>query len=301
MKMHPLANLSYSGLLKLDSCPRQFYLDKCNPMNETTDYDQSVTFAFGHSVGFGIQEYLKTGNLNLTVWEMFKAWEVDLLAEDTKRKKSFWEAIFAVQKFAHLHEELYGDYELAYFNGKPAVELSFRITIQDPLGLFPPYYYRGFVDVVLRHKITGKLKVLELKTTAAKSVDAAMYKNSFQGIGYSVVLDQLEPELANYIVDYLVYNTNNYEYLLLPFPKSLKERAEWLTTLHSQAETLSIFRRNGVFPKRGQSCYDYYRQCHRYSDCGLPLLQPLEETEDETIYDVEVTFEQLVETQLAKL
>ena len=296
MKIHPLKNLSYSGLLTLDACPRKFYLDKSNPMEqEQITFDQSVTFAFGSVVGIGIQEYMREDNLSAAIFAMFLAWEPDLFADDPKRKKSFWEAVFAVEKFAAIRSDLFADYELATFNGKPAIELSFRIALPDGS------MYRGFVDLVLRHRYTGKVVVLELKTTSAKVTDAAMYKNSFQGIGYSVVLDRIAPDLSQYIVYYLVYNTNNYEYLPLPFPKSLAERAEWLTTLWLRTQEIAGYMTAGCWPKRGQSCYNFFRECYHYSSCNIPLLNPTTEIDDETAYDVEVTFAELIAAQQEKL
>lgn len=295
MKLHPLNNLSYSGLQTLHSCPREFYLDKCSPNQiDYTDFDQSVTFAFGHAVGLGLQEYLEHASLPKTLLAMFLNWEPDLLAEDTKRKKSFWEACFAVEKFAYLRNELFEDYDLATFNGKPCIELSFRIAM--PNG----YYYRGYVDAVLVHRLTGKVIVLENKTTAAKVTDAAMYKNSFQGIGYSIVLDKIWPKLSSYQIYYLVYNTNNYEYLPLPFNKSLAERAEWLTSLWMKTQTLDLYKSTGVWPKEGSACFKFFRQCKHYTTCSFPLLQPIDEIEDDKVYDVEVTFEELIATQQQK-
>lgn len=299
MQVIPVHNLSYSGLLEFQACPRKFYLNKCTEQTKLEDFDASVTFAFGTVVGIGIQEYMRAESINHAIWEMFLAWEPDLLADDPKRKKSFWEAVFAVQKFAYLREHLFGDYDLATFQGKPAIELSFRIKVE---GSDPdkPFYYRGFVDLVLRHRSTGKLLVLENKTTAAKNTDPAMYKNSFQGIGYSVVLDHIDAEMSSYMVNYLVYNTNDQTYLELPFPKSMTERAEWLTDLWMQTRQIEMYEMHRVFPKRGQSCFNYFKPCWYYSSCNLRVLAPIEYLTDDTVYDVEVSFEDLIQAQITK-
>lgn len=293
--IHPTHNLSYSGRSVLKQCPRKFYLDKCSTSErDFINFDQSVTLAFGSVVGLGLQEYLIHHSLPQAIFKMFLAWEPDLLAEDPRRKKSFWEAVFAIEKFAHLRHELFEDYDLAYLNGKPAIELSFRITLPNN------FYYRGFVDAVLVHRTTGKVIVLENKTTSAKVTDASMYKNSFQGIGYSIVLDKLFPQLSSYQIYYLVYNTNNYEYLPLPFIKSLAERAEWLTTLWMDTQTIALYEQTGVWPKEGSACYSYFRPCHHYTTCSFPLLNPTTSITDETVYDVETTFESLIEAQAQK-
>lgn len=61
-----IRNLSYSSLLTLHSCPREFQLYKLGADSEgliieedETDSDQSITFAYGHAVGNGVQYALQ--------------------------------------------------------------------------------------------------------------------------------------------------------------------------------------------------------------------------------------------------
>jgi len=175
--VHPkLKQISYSSVLNLHSCPRRFQLSKLqekvsldsegNPLPET-----NVTFAYGHAVGAGIQEYLLSQDLFRAVWKAFLEWDADLLDEETKAQKSIWFAVHAVEKFVPVYNGTHLDeYELCYVDNLPAIELSFSIVL--PNG----FIYRGFVDAVLKHKHTGQLLVLELKTTSLTNIDEAQYR-----------------------------------------------------------------------------------------------------------------------------
>jgi hypothetical protein len=198
-----LLNLSYSSLLTAHSCPRKFQLDRLGSVADKSEsQSESITFSYGHIIGEGIQMVLEGKSNEEILWKMFLGWKPELFAENPRQNKSLASAIFAVQKFQALQGQGYlQDYELVYYNGKPACELSFLISLPNS------YKYRGFVDAVLRNKITGEVVVLECKTSSAVAVNPATYKNSAQAIGYSIVLDAIFPELSSYKVVYLIYST----------------------------------------------------------------------------------------------
>lgn len=297
-----LRRLSYSSLLTLHSCPRKYQLDKLQAEAEAEDIDSSVTFAFGHLVGHGIQRTFEGATEEQILWELFLMWKPDLWAENIKQKKNFYYAVFAVQKFRAMYAQGYlNEYELVQYNGRPACELSFRITF--PNG----FKFRGFVDVVLRHKITGEVIVLELKTTSSTNLNAATYKNSAQAIGYSVVLDVLFPELSSYRVLYLAYTTKDHEYNELPFEKSYLQRALWIRELLLDIDVIQMYEEAGIYPMHGESCYDFYRECKYLSLCTLSTTSLTDEpelTEDEydtkETFDVELTLQDLIDSQIRK-
>jgi hypothetical protein len=235
------------------------------------------------------------------MWRMFTGWHVpDLFAVDEKSSKSFWYAVFAVKKFLALREQgFFQEYELVYVDGKPACELSFSIVFPDGFRL------RGFVDAILRHKVTGKIVILECKTTNAANLNPAMYKNSAQAVGYSVVLDHMFPELSAYEVLYLVYQTKAKEFTPLPFTKTYLQRALWIRELLLDIEMIKMYDEAGVYPMHGESCYSFFHECAYFQTCTLStdvLTKPCTEAEqDKTDYQVVVGFEQLVDTQLSKM
>jgi hypothetical protein len=300
-----LKQLSYSSLLTLHSCPRKYQLYKLNtPITIPEDVSGSLTFAYGHCVGKGIQDILEHKPAPQWLLEAFLEWEVDLLAENPKQNKSFWGALVALKQFESMRESGYLDgYELAQYQGKPAVELSFVIHLPDG------FKYRGFVDAVLQHQVTGEVLVLEVKTTNSSAVNPAQYKNSAQAIGYSIVLDALYPTLSAYQVLYLVYQTKAESYQQLPFEKSYYSRALWIRELLMDIEFIKMCEDTTIYPMRGESCFTYFRECEYLSVCTLStsnLTTPCTQEEQDKLakqlseFQVHVTLEQLIETQLAK-
>ena len=273
----PIKLLSHSSIETLHSCPRKFEIYR---MNYAPKEKGTIDTAFGHAVGVGVQELLisKSANETLTttntsllseyqnaIWKMFLSWEVDIDEAKPKSKKSFHAACLAVEKYQQqLLPLLTSEWELAYFEGKPAVELGFIIKLPND------YYYRGYVDAVLVNKQEKRFRVLELKTTGLNVVDVAQYKNSFQGVGYGVILDKLAASLdysADYYVDYLVYKTVSQEFLTFPFLKTNYQRAKWLSQLLVETETIDLYLQKELFPTHGESCYNFYRQCQYFGIC----------------------------------
>ena len=300
-----IQQLSYSSLLKLHSCPRAFQLYKLNTkVEQSEDLPGSLTFSYGHCVGKGIQDILEHKSLNQTMWEAFIEWEVDLLHDNPRQNKSFWGALVALKQFHSMHSNGYLDgYELVQYKGKPATELSFVIHLPDG------FKYRGFVDAVLQHKISGAVMVLEVKTTNATAVNPAQYKNSAQAIGYSIVLDALFPTLSAYEVLYLVYQTKSESYQQLPFEKSYYSRALWIRELLLDIECIKMYEETEIYPMHGESCYSYFRECEYLNICTLStanITTPPSPTDVENInkqlseFQIHVTLDDLIQAQLSK-
>ena len=301
-----LARLSYSGLLDLHACPRLFQLNKLQADKPEQDINTSVTFAFGHAVGEGIQQYLiSRGNksseesLNFALWKMFLAWDCDLLGENDKQKKSFLRAVAALLQFHSMVDNgfITDEYEVAQFNGKPACELSFRIDLGDG------FYYRGYVDVVLVSKLTGHYLILELKTSSANYVNHYSYKNSAQALGYSVVLDKIAPGVTSYGVQYLVYLTKSSRFEAFDFPKSFRQRVQFLQDLMWDKKQIvdmsDFYGTQGIWQVRGESCTNFGRVCDYMDLCQTSterLVTPLTENQlvENKEYDFNFTLEELL-------
>lgn len=300
-----LQNISYSSLATLHACPRKFELNRLNSIvTGEEDIQTSVTFSYGHVVGLGIQMVLENKSEAEFIWQAFLAWKPDLFAENTKQNKSFASAIFAVQKFKAMCAQGYlQDYELVYYEKKPAVELGFLISL--PNG----YNFRGSVDAVLRHKTTDEVMVLECKTSSATSINSATYKNSAQAVGYSVVLDAIFPLLSSYKVLYLIYSTKQYQYEQLEFTKTYVQRARWIRELVLDADLIQTYIDNELFPMHGESCFSYFRECEYMNLCQLSterLTHKLTSEEASAFeevnakYQIQITLADLINSQLSK-
>lgn len=295
-----LRQLSYSGILNLHSCPRKFQLHRLRSTHKSAESVKStVTFAFGHVVGEGIASVFEGVPVDQIIWNMFLGWHTDLANVDEKLEKSIYTAIFAIQRLVSMREAGFiKEYDLVYYNGKPATELSFCVNFPDGFRL------RGFVDAVLRHRNTGSVIVLECKTTGAVSLNPATYKNSAQAIGYSIVLDVIFPELSAYEVLYLVYQTKAKEYTAIPFEKTYLQRALWIRELLLDIETIKMYEEAEVYPMHGESCFVFFRECEYFNTCQLStkyLTKPMTiEEVDTNDYEIVLSLNDLLETQLKK-
>lgn len=297
--------LSHSSRTTLHKCPRRYQLYRLSSeqisLSDEKEVEQGVTFSYGHAVGTGIQSVLEGKSINQVYLDVFLAWDSNLLDSNPKKKKSIWEALFAIEKFISLRTEGYlRDYELVYYKGLPAVELSFRILLPDG------FQYRGFVDVVLRNTLTEEVVVLELKTTGNTPV-SAVYKNSGQALGYSIVLDIMFPGISSYQVLYLVYYSGGREFTEFYFEKSPLQRALWLQDLLIESDRVKLYEKYGSYPMHGESCYDFFRECEYLGLCSLDiarLTKPLtlavlnKIAEEKYMFDVD--FYNLVEAQIKK-
>ena len=300
--------LSHSSRGLLHKCPRKYQLYRLSSetvaLEETKEIEQQVTFAYGHAVGIGVQSTLEGKSLDQVLLDCFLGWDADLLDKNDRQMKSFWLAAFAAESFYNMYhdEGFLADYELVYYQGRPAVELSFQVLLPND------FTYRGFLDGVLQHKVTREILVLEGKTSSGKA-NSASYKNSGQALGYSVILDELFPDLSSYTVLYLVYESKSFAYVELPFKKSLFQRALWLQELIIDCKSVELYHSFGSYPMHGEACYDFFRDCEYLSLCTLetknltkPLTQQLVDkiAVDAKTYEFTVPFETLVERQLAK-
>lgn len=304
-----LKTLSHSYRLELHSCPRKFQLNRLRAKQESPDptaaINQNITFAFGHVVGEGIQYVLEGLPLEECIWKMFLGWHADLEDRNEKQNKSFYMAVAAIQKFHHIRSHGFlDDFELAEFNGRKAIELSFQIHLPDG------FIMRGSCDAVLRNKNTGEVLVLECKTSSASNVNPAEWKNASQGLGYSVVLDHVFPDITSYKVMYLIYGTKSMDFTPLPFVKSYLQRAQWIQELLLDVEMIKLYENTGVYPMHGESCYSWYRECEYLNTCTLstkylvPDMGSGSYVEQNSTYnkpyDVVITLVDLITSQLDK-
>ena len=281
--------LSYSFLELLHTCPRKYQLTRLRATPDDEDplaaKNQNVTFAFGHVVGDGIQDVMMGLSEEDVILRMFLGWHADLEDRNEKQVKSFYHAVAAVQQFKHIRDNGFlDDYELMEYEGKPAAELSFLIELPDGFQM------RGSVDAVLRHRESGEIMVLECKTSSASSLNPANFKNSAQGIGYSIILDVIAPEVSSYKVLYLVYLTKQMCFEPLPFIKSHTQKAQWIQELLLDVEILKLYENTGVYPMYGGSCTAWFRDCEYLQVCTLSTKHIVPPRNDDVIVETNSTY-----------
>ena len=217
--IHPnLKLLSHSSTVLLHTCPRRYELYKLANKAHSQEGDEHLSF--GTTVGVGVQELLVSSSINRAYMAAMKSWHKLLDDEDgQKDKKTFWYALYALDKFQAIQRSVFSNYQLAMLNGKPAIELGFSVDCGNG------YFYRGYLDAVFIDTLRNELVVLENKTTKFSNVHEAVYKHSGQSLGYSLIMDiiaqQLKMEIgSSYKVLYAVYKSTKMEWEIFPFMKS---------------------------------------------------------------------------------
>lgn len=289
--------LSHSALDVFHTCERLFQLNRLLVgAPEKKDYPATV---LGHAFGEGVATYLATQDADFALYKTYMRYFP--IEEDDKRTEEVALNLIC-NALPHL-DNLLQDYEIAYFNGKPASELSFRLDIDEK------FYYVGYVDVVLRNKWTGKYAIMENKTTGLQLHDlSCVYQNSGQALGYSIILDQITGvENTEYEVLYFVGQLgsgNGFSPRIhtLPFPKTLSDRLNWFISLKLDVSSIEEMLSINVFPMRGKSCLQFMRPCSQFGTCNLHGLDEyLPPLEDNIVYDFTYELETVIVDHLNRI
>jgi len=157
---------SFSMLCELHACPRKFQHIKARAASGGGQLS-NVDFAFGHSVGSGVQALLASNfDMAAGIFNGFLAWRIPYEAALDKKKKSIWQATLAIQKYAAFHAEALDDWQVWTLpSGKPAIELSFSVDFENG------YKHYCHIDCILENKYTHKLAIQENKTDGFKDIE----------------------------------------------------------------------------------------------------------------------------------
>lgn len=288
--------LSHSSLETLHTCERKWQQEKL--LVNDNDREETEHTVFGRAFGTGVASYLVTQDADQALWNAWMAYYPELESD----KKSMTRCMLALIKSFGELDSILMEYEVAEFEGKPAVELSFRLDIS------PKYYFVGHIDVVLRHRITGINYVMDAKHTGLQLFDLApMYQNSGQCLGYSIALDRIVGEkLSSYGVLYFVAQLgktfDSIKVQTLPFDKTLLDRLKWFLTLGLDVKKLEMMEELNVYPMRGHSCLRFNKPCKFFGTCGLHALDiPKKREEDNKVYDFHYDLQELITDHLQRL
>lgn len=287
--------LSHSTLELFDRCERLFQLDKLLVTDSVRD--ESADLSLGTAFGVGVADYLVDQNPEQALYRAWLAYWPEIETD----KKSIPHLTALLNKSFPYLDTMLRDYEVLHFNGKPAVELSFRVNINSH------YYYVGYMDVVLRNRHDGTAVVVDAKSTALQLLDLSpVYQNSGQGLSYSIVLDRIMGEkLSNYAVGYFVGQLGKdfkIEIKPLIFSKTLLDRLNWFIQLGMDIKRLEFAEEMGFYPRRGGACLKYNRPCKHFGTCTLSAMDiPRNREVDNIEYDFVFDLEELIDDHIARI
>lgn len=288
--------LSHSSLKTLHECERKWQLEKL--LVDPSVREENEHTIYGRAYGTGIATYMVTQDPDLALYQAWLAYWPELESD----KKSMAMCMSALMSaFPHL-DTLLMEYEVAVFNDKPAVELSFRLDISDE------YYFVGYIDLVLKNRFTGVYSVWDAKSTGLSLHDLSpLYQNSGQVLGYSVALDRIVGEtLSSYDVGFVVgqldSRTLKVKTHTFTWSKTLLDRLKWFMTLGLDAAHLKSMAELGHYPMRDDSCLKFNRPCRYFGICNLHSSDIERVREEDTIvYDFHYNLNELVEDHLRRI
>lgn len=265
----PRFRMSHSSNDLLHRCERKYQLSCCMPQSDTEKIGMYADLPFGRAVGAGFQRYIETGDLDQALFTTLLEYEPLVEDPDTKQNRKFLERAFmSVESLSNKWDEL--DYELLYLNGKPAIELGFKIVLNSHGD-----YFCGFADVCIRNKTKGQAGVLEVKTTGMNRDDLTpLYKYSPQALGYSTMLDTVindgNPNFETvYAISHLKRGEVWPESRILPFQKTRLDRLNWGMLLMMDLNKAIFCWENNFWPQRWQECIAYNRICQYFETCNM--------------------------------
>lgn len=289
--------LSYSALESLLICERMFQLDRLlEGAPDKQDYPATV---MGRAYGAGVQSYLVHKDIDKAIFDAYQAYYPVL--EEPEKARSEEHAISLLLSSVPSLDTILQDWEIPSFQDKPAIELSFRLDIDEK------FYYVGYLDLVLKNRWNNKYAVGEIKTTSLKLHDLSpLYQNSGQTLGYSIILDQIAgQDSSEYDTYYIVGQLNEkhqHQIKTYSFQKNLIDRLNWFIALGLDVQRLHSMLDSNIFPCRGSSCLQYMRPCKHFGTCnlhGLDSYKTLEE--DTTEYQFNFQLDDVIQNHLERI
>lgn len=263
----PRFRMSHSSNDLLHRCERKYQLSCCMPQEDRVG--MYADLPFGTAVGTGFQEYVRTKDLDKALFATLLAYHPMVEDSDTKQNRKFLERAFmAVESLALKWDEQ--PYELLYLGERPAIELGYKVILNDYGD-----YFCGFQDIGVTNLVKDCPAVIEVKTTGMNREDLApLYKYSPQALGYSCMLDTALPSQANnfetiYVVSHLHRGEIWPEARIIPFQKTRLDRMNWIMTIMMDLNKAIWCYENNFWPQRWQECLAYNRQCQYFETCNM--------------------------------
>lgn len=221
-----------------ESCPRRFeFLHSF--MRAADRVENKYAADVGTAVHEAVQEWqrklfhgasnneaIEAGEYTLIRFWPWKR-EMEMLASGTlKTKRNMGNAILLFDEIVKF-DEFWNFWELVEIdNFGPAIEVPWRIThrslgtVKNGWGEDCYFVTQGKIDFLLRHKQTGEVRVIDLKTTEKKThVHDAMFRYSGQAGQYGLVLNHvlgLDWKRDGLNVCYLMLGFDEYESIVYP-------------------------------------------------------------------------------------
>jgi len=261
-------DISHSSRKLFHSCERKFQIKKIySGAGESLSYAGDV----GNALHVGIQEYARTRDPILAYYGLLRNYPRKY--QKSEKDARGIAACYATLKCMMDKYDAEG-WELATVNGKPAIEVAFCIKIKNT-----DIRFVGKIDFIILDPMTGKFKVVDVKTTTLDP----KFAYSDQDVPYSFVLEYLQSNEASSCrsrgnfnfagkfihVDYMVAKIDvmNPTGVIESFKRAEVDVNEWAFGLIMDIQQIDLMKKINMFRRNGDACTAWNRECEFYGVC----------------------------------
>jgi len=265
--------VSYSSLGSLESCPRKFEFNKIWKNNKKRP--RQFAAEVGTALHKAYQNYVVTQDKDAALWELLLAYPHDLYIYQKNDYRSIQAAIITMD--AMIESNLFNEWDIVDIKNHegdvvPAVEVSYELQIdgidfEEGTG----FSHIGFIDLILKHRMTGKIGVVDIKTHRANAQDyEGKYKYNTQQVPYGLVLNhvlnlpvtEFEVFYFDVYVDVAEPRVNIY-----PYTKNHNDIQEWLQTCILKLQHIKQYKDLDYFPRTENGCIAFNSPCAYMDVC----------------------------------
>jgi hypothetical protein len=275
----PIVELSHSGLMTFNSCPKKFAFRKMI-VNFENEREESNATAVGTAMHEGLQEFMRTRSLEKALIALALAHPVQLDESNGKAWEYSLEASITTLEYVVTQSEL-ARFELVYFKRDgveiPATEIAYMIEIETKHLVFQ---YRMLVDTIARNPDTGLFLPIDYKTTTEKSAPDfhVKYKWDNQVTSYGIALQHLLGYDGQFETGVLgIIMSDRKPSTVFPiFQRGKADIDDFYYTLLDNCRRIEQYYVDDRFPRGPAACISYKRPCPFLGSCGVTGLQQMQ-------------------------
>lgn len=262
--------VSHSSLGLFDGCSRKFELQK---FYEPKDREVSLATEIGHALHIGWQIWMDTEDKQASDWAYAKRYPLYINA-DPLDKRSLEAGMSVLDELRNNYKM--AEYKLAKIVDKegqirPAVEVEFEIWIDGPRLGDRVFVYRGFIDAILQHVVTGEFLVVDLKTHRQFEYHPeGEFKFHGQTLPYGLVIEAaIGKPIKSFKVAYLCAFIDILEPKVVLYNKECTQAdiQGWAHNLWFKLQMMRTYFQYGTWPRTTHGCVSWSKPCRFLGIC----------------------------------
>lgn len=266
--------VSYSSLNTASSCLRKFEFNKLYP-RKARDGEEQFAADVGKAMHMAVQHWMIHGDEDAALWTLMRnfpyLWEYSQIRDD-RNLEACVSTLDRIIDSVDMDEWELVSIRLEDGSVVPAVEVPFEIRLEGlSLSDGRPFVYTGWIDAVMRHKGTGMIRTLDIKTNRSTTRDStAKYKFDSQQIPYGIVVEHLQGnQIDEFEVLYLDCFIDLVEprVTLYPFLKTQEDLQEWMMNTLLKVNAIQRSFQMDYFPRTDGGCLAWNRPCYFLDVC----------------------------------